>query len=321
MGRASGPAALVSVCLLLTACGTEKGDTRPPSAPTGVTAQAGSATSVHVMWNSSTDDTEVTGYEVHRSGRKVKDVPGERHMVDIGGLKPSTAHTFTVRARDAAGNLSPYSAKVSVTTPAAAPDDHAPPTRPEGLRGRAEGSRAATLTWRRSADDQGVASYDILQGGTRIHRVPGGETTALVTGLRPGVRYTFTVVARDAADNASPASRAVRVTTASEPGGGPGTAPAGFRATGRAADDGYHIDLSWVPPKTGGRVTQYEIHLDGKLATTLNWAADTPRGRVSYSLYAGEKPGVTHTVRLRARLPDGTWGAFSARRTVTLGEE
>ncbi|WP_344632048.1 fibronectin type III domain-containing protein [Streptomyces glaucosporus] len=319
----SGFAAPASVCLLLAACGPGGADGRPPSAPTGVTAQAGGATSVHVMWNRSADDTGIAGYEVHRSGRKVEDVPGGRHMVDVEGLEPATAHTFAVRARDAEGNLSPFSEEVSVTTPPRTPGDRTPPTRPRGLRGRAEGARAATLTWEKSADDHGVASYDILQGGARIHRVPGDETTALLTGLRPGVRYAFTVVARDAAGNASPASPVARVATAGSVGkpDGPGTAPSSFRAVGRAAGDGYRIDLSWVPPKTGGRVTRYQIHLDGELATTLHWSAPTPRGRISHSLHAGKEPGATRTVRIRAMLPDGTWGAFSERRTVTLGRE
>jgi chitodextrinase len=330
LGRTSTSAALVlalSLPALLAGCRFGGGDGQAPTAPTGLTAQAGSATSVHVMWNSSTDDTGVAGYEVVRSpgpegtGEKSVDVAGARHMVDVGDLEPSTAYTFTVRARDAAGNLSAYSAEVSVTTPPSAPDDRTPPTRPQRLRGKAEGARAATLVWRKSDDDRGVASYEIHQGGTRIHSVPGDETTALVTGLRPGVRYSFTVTARDAAGNVSPASGAVELTTASAPGGGPGTAPAGFRAATRPDGGGYHLDLSWVPPRTGGRITQYEIHLDGELATTLNWSAQTPRGRAEYSLYLDEEPGTTHTVRLRARLPDGTWGAFSPTRTVTAGEE
>nr|WP_238419864.1 fibronectin type III domain-containing protein [Streptomyces taklimakanensis] len=293
------------------------GDDVPPTTPAGVTAQAGSATSVHVMWNGSTDDTGVAGYEVLRSGEKAVDVPGDRHMVDVDGLTPSTTYTFSVRARDAAGNLSPAAAEVSVTTPAAAPDDDTPPTRPEEARGRAEGARAASLRWKAAKDDHGVSSYEVHQGGTAIHSVPGDATETLVTGLRPGVRYSFTVVARDAAGNASPASRTVELTTDPAPGGGPGTAPGDFRATVRTTGDGTHLDLSWVPPATGGRITQYEIHLDGKLATTLNWSTGTSGGRIEYDLYLGRERDVTHTVRLRARLPDGTWGAFSERRTVT----
>lgn len=317
-------AVLLALCLPLAGCLPGGGDDRAPTAPTGVTAQAGSATSVHVMWNGSTDDTGVAGYEVLRSGEKAADVPGDRHMVDVDGLEPSTAHTFTVRARDEAGNLSPLSAEVSVTTPAAAPDDRTPPTRPEGLRGRAEGARAATLDWEASKDERGVSSYEIHQGGVRIHSVSGEETRSLVTGLRPGVRYAFSVVARDAAGNTSPASRTVELTTAAEPGGGPGTAPTGFRAALRTAGDGTHLDLSWVPPDTGGRITQYEIHLDGRPATTLNWSTGTsedPGRRVEHSLYLGRERDASHTVRLRARLPDGTWGAFTALRTVTTRGE
>ncbi|NNN36636.1 hydrolase, partial [Streptomyces sp. S3(2020)] len=35
--------------------------------------------------------------------------------------------------------------------------------------------------------------------------------------------------------------------------------------------------------------------------------------------YVGRDAGVTHRVRIRAKLPDGTWGGFSAQRTVTTG--
>lgn len=44
-----------------------------------------------------------------------------------------------------------------------------------------------------------------------------------------------------------------------------------------------------------------------------------PRGAAAYSFYVGRDAGVTHRVRIRARLPDGTWGGFSTERSVTTG--
>ncbi|AKZ54069.1 putative sugar hydrolase [Streptomyces ambofaciens ATCC 23877] len=286
----------------------------PPGAPTGVTAEAGSATTVHVMWNAVDG---VDAYEVYRGGTLVRKVPASDRMVDVTRLRPSTAYAFTVRAR-AEGRLGPRSQEVRATTPAAVADDSAP-TRPGGVRGRVVGSRAVQLTWSAATDDRGVVSYDVHQGDTKVHSVGGGQTAAVVTGLRPGTRYSFTVRARDAADNVSAAGEAVRLTT---PGADDGraTAPTELRAVSRHADGGYHIDLTWVPPRTDGVVTEYQIHLDGRPATSLVFGGDAPRDRAEYSFYAGREAGVTHRVRVRARLSDGTWGGLSAERKVTTGE-
>ncbi|MER7486556.1 fibronectin type III domain-containing protein [Streptomyces sp. NPDC126497] len=294
------------------------GGGRPPGAPAGVTAEAGSATSVHVMWNAASGDAEVSRYEVYRGTTKVREVPGTARMVDVTGLRPATAHVFTVRARDADGRLGPHSREVRATTPRAAPADETAPTRPAELRGRAAGSRAVRLSWAAAKDDRGVVSYTVYQGGTKIHHVGGNQTATVVTGLRPGTRYTFTVRARDAADNLSPAGPPVRLTTA---GGaeGPAGAPTGFRAVGERSDGAYHIVLSWVPPRVDGVVTEYEVRLDGRVATSLVHGGDAPRDRVTHRFYAGREAGVTHRVRIRAMLPDGTWGGFSAERTVTTG--
>jgi hypothetical protein len=102
--------------------------------------------------------------------------------------------------------------------------------------------------------------------------------------------------------------------------GVPGGAPAGFRAAPRLADGAKYVDLSWVPPRVDGVVTGYQIQLDGQPATSLVRGGTPARGKATYSFYAGPEPGVGHRVRLRARLPDGTWGAFSAEWTVTTGE-
>ncbi|MFG2683697.1 fibronectin type III domain-containing protein [Streptomyces sp. NPDC048392] len=312
-------ALLCGALVLLTSCGGGGGEGAGgglPGAPTGVTAQAGSATTVHVMWNAVDG---VGTYEVCRGGTLVKEVPGSERMVDVTRLRPSTAYAFTVRARNADGRPGPRSREVRATTPAAVADDSAP-TRPGDVHGRAVGSRAVRLTWVAATDDRGVASYDVYQGDSKVHSVGGGQTAAVVTGLRAGTRYSFTVRARDAADNVSPAGAAVRLST---PGSDDGhaTAPTGLRAASHRADGAYYLDLSWIPPRTDGPVTEYQIHLDGRAATSLVYGADAPRGRAEYSFYAGREAGVTHRVRVRARLADGTWGGLSAERRVTTGSD
>ncbi|MGB9997096.1 fibronectin type III domain-containing protein [Streptomyces pseudogriseolus] len=322
--------ALCAALLLTVSCRwgggqDDAGGERPPGAPTGVTAQAGSATSVHVMWNRAAPaGTEVTGYEVYRGRTKVKEVPVSTHMVDVTRLRPATSYVFTVRARDADGRLGPPSREVRATTPAAVRADTAPPTVPGGVEGRAAGSRAAQLSWTAARDDRGVVSYDIYQGRSKIHSVGGNQTATVVTGLRPGTRYVFTVRARDAADNLSPASPTVRLITADDADGGTdvgaaATAPTGFRATSRRSGRAYDIVLTWTPPRVDGTVAEYEVRLDGRPVTSLVFGGEAPRDRATYRFYAGGKAGVTHRVRIRALLPDGTWGAFSPERTVTTG--
>ncbi|MCD7441104.1 fibronectin type III domain-containing protein [Streptomyces lincolnensis] len=314
---------LCGALVLVASCGwSAAGDGEtggPPGAPLGVTATAGSATSVHVMWNAVSASAGIDVYEVYRGTTKVEEVPGSRHMVDVTRLRPSTPYVFTVRARDTEGRLGPAGREVRATTAAAGIADDSAPTRPAGLRARAVGSRAVQLSWSASSDDRGVVSYDIHQGATKIHSVGGAQRAAVVTGLRPGTRYSFTVRARDAADNVSPASAPVRSRT---PGTDDGrdTAPTGFRATTHRADGAFHMDLSWLPPRTDGVVAEYQIHLDGRPATSLVYGGSAPGGRrAAHSFYLGPEAGVTHRVRIRARLPDGTWGGFSAERTVTTG--
>ncbi|WP_251092038.1 fibronectin type III domain-containing protein [Streptomyces sp. Caat 7-52] len=318
------PPPLVLACgalLLVVSCGwgrADDGEGRVPGAPAGVTAAAGSATSVHVMWNAAPEGSGVRSYEVYRGTTKVAEVPGAQHMVDVTRLRPSTLYAFTVRARGTAGRLGPPSVAVRSRTPAVTAADHSAPTRPRQVTGRAVGSRAAQLSWGASRDDRGVLSYDVYQGGVKIHSVGGNQTATVVTGLRPGSRYVFTVRARDAADNLSPAGAAVRLTT---PGSDDGrdTAPTAFTAATHRSGGAYYIDLAWDPPRADGVITEYQIQLDGTAATSLVWGGTPPRGRARHGFYVGTAAGEEHRVRLRARLPDGTWGGYSAERTVTTG--
>ncbi|MFE4743464.1 carbohydrate-binding protein, partial [Paenibacillus chitinolyticus] len=130
----------------------------------------------------------------------------------VSGLSPSTAYTFTVKAKDAAGNVSPASSAVTVTTnPSTDPTDTQPPTAPGNLVEAGKTSSSVSLSWSASTDNVGVAGYDVYNGSTLATTVTG--TSATVSGLQGGTSYTFTVKARDAAGNVSPASNAVTVTT------------------------------------------------------------------------------------------------------------
>ncbi|MGX2998662.1 fibronectin type III domain-containing protein [Streptomyces sp. JNUCC 64] len=314
---------LTAAAFLLASCGLlgEEAAVAPPAAPIGVTAQAGSSSSVHVMWNRPGPGAKVEGYEVYQGDKKVKELSGEQYMVDVTGLDPSSSYSFTVRARDDRGTLSPRSRPVTVTTPKATRADKKAPTVPGELTGRAQGARSALLTWRKSTDDQGVVSYDVYQSGTKIHSAGPEDTRTVVTGLRPDTAYVFTVKARDAADNSSGASREVRLTTAEGTADARGTAPTDFRATTRKKDGAYYLELSWEPPKTDAVVMQYRIQLDRKQTTSLVWGGEPPAGRAEHSFYLDQKKGVTYRVRIQAMLPDGTFGAYSAERTVVTGRD
>ncbi|MFI6946493.1 glycoside hydrolase family 6 protein [Streptomyces sp. NPDC050422] len=91
-------------------------DTQAPTAPAGVTVTAKTSGSVSLSWTASTDDTGVTGYDVFRGGVKVGSSTTTSYT--DSGLAASTAYSYTVKAKDAAGNVSAASAALSATTSA-----------------------------------------------------------------------------------------------------------------------------------------------------------------------------------------------------------
>ncbi|GAA1996662.1 endo alpha-1,4 polygalactosaminidase [Catenulispora subtropica] len=92
------------------------GDTTAPSTPAGLAVTGTTASSASLSWTASTDDVGVAGYEVFQGGGASPVATVTSTSATVGGLTAATAYTFTVRAFDAAGNLSPASAPVTATT-------------------------------------------------------------------------------------------------------------------------------------------------------------------------------------------------------------
>ena len=180
-------------------------------APTAATLSASGTTqtTTNLSWTGATDNVAVTGYDVYK-GTTLLGSTTSATTYAVSGLTASTAYSFTVKSKDAAGNVSVASNAISVTTLAAVSDT----TTPTAATLSASGTTATTtnLSWTGATDNVGVTGYDVYKGTTLL----GSTTTATtyaVTGLTASTAYSFTVKSKDAGGNVSVASNAVSVTT------------------------------------------------------------------------------------------------------------
>ncbi len=183
-------------------------DATAPSAPGGLVANAIDANSVNLAWTAATDNVGVAGYRVYRGGTQIATVTTGTGHVD-NTVQPATAYSYTVRAYDAAGNLSAASAAATVTTPART--DTQAPSVPTGLAAQSLTPTSFTLAWSASTDNVGVSAYLVSRNGTQIATT--SATSLAITSLTPATAYSFTVRAQDAVGNVSAASTALAVTT------------------------------------------------------------------------------------------------------------
>ena len=86
-------------------------DTTAPTVPAGFKVVAGSKKAT-LTWSAATDNVAVTGYEVYRGTTRVGTTTATTYTVT--GLTTGGSYTFKVRAYDAKGNFSPYTALLTV---------------------------------------------------------------------------------------------------------------------------------------------------------------------------------------------------------------
>jgi len=228
-------------------------DTQAPTSPSNLTASSISQTGLTLTWTASTDNVGVTNYQVYQGATLLSGtVTGTTYLV--AGLTCNTQYSFSITAKDAAGNTSPVSNLVMPTT-LTCPDTQAP-TSPTNLATSNITQTGLTLTWTGSTDNVGVVNYQVYRGTTLVSGTVTG-TTYTVTGLACGTQYNFSVTSKDAAGNTSSVSNAVTPTTLTCPDTQAPTAPSSLTASSITQTG---LTLTWSSSADNVGVANYQVY-------------------------------------------------------------
>lgn len=192
-------------------------DMTPPTSPSNVVAMPLSQAQISVTWAGATDNMGVTGYRVYRNSAAVPVSTVTATAYTDTGLTTNTVYSYTIVAVDAAGNASTQSAAGSARTLAVADmqpaNDTQVPTVPGNARAVAISPQAIDVSWTAASDNVAVTSYRVYRNGGTMPVATVTGTIFTNTGLSAATLYSYTVVAVDAAGNASAPSTAALATT------------------------------------------------------------------------------------------------------------
>jgi len=157
------------------------------------------------------------------------------------------------------------------TQPCSTPVDTTPPTAPV-LTGKATSSTAIHLSWTKSTDNVGILGYMVfgnLDNAANPIKIGATKANVLewnVTGAKCNTGYNYYVMAVDLAENISPKSNIVNVTTQACSGSGDTQAPT------------KPTDLTAVVVNNGANTNC--------LSTQINWKASTDNtGVTGYEIF------------------------------------
>ncbi|SHI53768.1 fibronectin type III domain-containing protein [Pseudozobellia thermophila] len=260
--------------------GSIKSDIIAPEPPRNLTATHITDSSAVVSWQEAKDNIEVVDYVLYRDSVEVfRDTLTSYHATD---LKPATPYKFSVRAADAAGNLSEFSKHVEVVTKAAdsLPDDGinidslnrysvlvlAPVLVLDSVT-----TTAVSLSWKSETNASAITEYRVYQDSVKLVSLNKKKYT--VQNLVPENSYSFWVAAVDVSGKESKPSNAIDVLTLAEEAIVQDTvappAPVGLSANAITSNT---VDLSWRFPTDSIQVSGYSVYRDSVLLTTVKEA-------------------------------------------------
>jgi chitodextrinase len=284
------------------------GDTTAPSTPANLTSPSHTSSSVSLSWAASTDNVGVTGYQIFRNGVQVG--TSTSTSFTNTGLAASTSYSFTVKARDAAGNVSAASNAVSVTTSAAS-GDTTPPSTPTNLASPSHTSSSVSLSWTGSTDNVGVTGYQIFRNGVQV--ATSSTTSYTNTGLAASTSYSFTVKATDAAGNVSAASNTISVTTSAGSGGT--ATPTLFVRSGSLLSATAGAGATTVSIPSAGGANHDGTPTNAATFTATGLSGSYASGATAFSLYVDSGACVGNAVQARVSYDFNGDGAYDRTET------
>ncbi len=274
-------------------------DSQAPTAPRGLAVTGRTYTSISLSWSDSQDNLKVKGYQIFRDGKKIS--TSSKTGYTNSNLVPGVQYEYTVRAYDAAGNLSESSSAVIASTIG----DEAAPSAPGDLKASSVTFTSVSLAWKPSTDNVGIKGYEIYCNDKKV----GTSSTSgfEYKKLTPGITYSFYIKAHDKAGNYSSPSNQASVSTPTDK-----TAPAvptGLRASSVSVSE---VNLTWSPAADNVAVKGYDIIRGGiKVGTTT---------KTSYSSM-GLFPGTTYSYTVRASDISGNQSGSSSPLNVTTARD
>ncbi|GLW99645.1 hypothetical protein Misp02_37320 [Microtetraspora sp. NBRC 16547] len=212
------------------------GDTTPPSAPGNLRSTGSTTSSISLAWNASTDNVGVTGYNVYRGGSLVTTVTGTTYT--DSGLSAGTSYSYTVRAKDAANNLSAPSNTLTASTQGG----NGTPGTPGTPTVTGSTNSSISLSW--SASSGTVTGYRVYEGGTQVAQVTG--TTATISSLAACSSHTYTVKAYNANGESAASGSVTGSTTGCPTGGRMAGAPYLYMGWGDPPNAGTVMDATGI---------------------------------------------------------------------------
>lgn len=264
-------------------------DDVPPSAPVNVRAAYDPARGVAIAWDASHDEEGIAAYTVFRDGVEI--AATEQLSALDRGFAQGLSYTYTVRAADATGNMSPLSDEATVM--AGIPRIDAIEVTPLCREVEAGGA----VSFRASASDQyGRSIFTApawsVDGGGAIDAdgaftatVPGGPYA--VTAMDEGVVGSASVtVLRDATPPSVPADLSARV----------------------VSED--IVELAWMPARDAIGVAGYIVYRDGVAiaeVTSTRWSDSGLNAGATYiyelAAYDAERNTSARTLEVVASTP------------------
>jgi Ca2+-binding RTX toxin-like protein len=236
----------------------------PPLAPTIGTATAG-ITSATVTWTAplpnggpAIDSYEIVATPTTGPAVTLTGVAATATSGTVTGLTAGTSYTLQVRAVNPDGS-GPLSAASNAVTPTAL----VAPTTPTGVIA-VGGNASASLSWTEGIVPvtSHVIQVRIAGGGPITLVTTGSASTADITGLVNGTRYTFKVRAVNAAGVSAFSAASNRITPAAPapPATVPGAPVIGL-ATPGGGGGALTARVLWLPPLTdgGSAILNYQV--------------------------------------------------------------